>query len=261
LAAAKYLQRSSGVAVGDAVNAMYLDLMDILRAPGTSVERDIDLGPADLDDVRFVERIQGRVKAANARRSIVISGHAASSVEMRCSRCLRVFAQPLEMELEASAPVSFFRAAPNTVLSSQKGASSKAEDGSEDEEEVDDETAAIFDAHSVDVLELLRQAAVLAWPIQPLCSPDCSGLPEATRYKGEATDERWSALRALAQSNAEAGGEAAAQVEDESDADWADDVREDELSDDGEEFFDEELLADEASGENQSEESLREPRN
>lgn len=224
---------------------MYLDLMDILRAPGTSLERAIDLEPVDLDDVRFVERIRGRVKAANARRSIVISGDAASSVEMRCARCLRLFAQPMNLELEASAPVSFFRAAPNTVLHTAKG-SARSEEDDEDEDDVDDETAAIFDAHSVDVLELLRQAAVLAWPIQPLCSDDCPGLPEATRYKIEPSDDRWSALQALAVASegeakavrveaAEAAGSAISDDEIE-DADWTDDLREDELADDGEDF-------------------------
>jgi len=232
---------------------MYLDLMDILRAPGTSLERAIDLEPVDLDDVRFVERIWGRVKAANARRSIVISGQAASSVEMRCSRCLRLFAQPLSMELEASAPVSFFRAAPNTVIAPGKG-HAKGEDDAEDEDAVDDETAAIFDAHSVDVLELLRQAGVLAWPIQPLCSQDCAGLPEATRYKIELGDDRWSALQALA---APAGAEAGLSADEEmADADWADDVREDELADDGEDPLAVEV-ADESRGEQSLGEELR----
>lgn len=224
---------------------MYLDLMDILRAPGTSIERAIDLEPVELDDVNFVERIRGTVKAANARRNVVISGQAASSVEMRCSRCLRPFAQPLSMDLEATAPVSFFRMAPNTVIPSGKGNARSEEDGGEDEDEVDDETAAIFDAHSVDVLELLRQAAVLAWPIQPLCSADCAGLPEAARFKVERVDDRWSALQALA-SPPVAGDELDAgsdEGDDEvEDADWLDDAREDEIADESEDILALELL-------------------
>lgn len=244
---------------------MYLDLMDILRAPGTSVERAIDLEPVELDDVNFVERIRGTVKAANARRNVVISGQAASSVEMRCSRCLRPFAQPLSMDLEATAPVSFFRMAPNTVIPNGKGNARSEEDGGgEDEDEVDDETAAIFDAHSVDVLELLRQAAVLAWPIQPLCSADCAGLPEAARFKVEHVDDRWSALQALASppvagDEPDAGsvaGEDEAEVED---ADWLDDVREDEIADESEDILALELL-DETPDKSRGEESLGEER-
>ncbi len=228
---------------------MYLDLMDILRAPGTSLERAIELPPVDLDDVRFVERIRGHVRAANARRSIVISGQAASEVEMRCSRCLRLFAQPLDMELEAVAPVSFFRSASNTVLSNAKGSREEGEDG-EEEDEMDDETAAIFDAHSVDVLELLRQAAVLAWPIQPLCSGDCAGLPEATRYKIELGDDRWSALKALSAPSVVEGepGQAEldeAEVDEVEDANWTDDLREEELAHADELAGADELLSDE----------------
>ena len=238
---------------------MYLDLMDILRAPGTSTERAIDLEPVDLDDVRFVERIRGMVKAANARRNVVISGHATSSVEMRCSRCLSLFAQSLDMDLEATAPVSFFRMAPNTVIPSGKGNAKSEEDG-EVEDEVDDETAAIFDAHSVDMLELLRQAAVLAWPIQPLCSADCAGLPEAARFKVEHVDDRWSALQALA-SPANGTEDQVGHDLDEgpADADWMDDVREDELVDDGEDPLAVEL-PDGTAGEARGEESAGEER-
>jgi uncharacterized protein len=182
---------------------MFLDLMDILRAPGTSLQREISLPPTALDDVDFVEPIVGEVKAANARRNIVVSGHARSAVQMRCARCLRDFAQPVDLDLEAVAPVSFFRSVPNAVM---QNATSRGEDEAEDGDEIDDETAAIFDAHTVDVLELLRQAAVLQWPIQPLCSRECSGLPEADRY--EATgDERWAALQSLALAREELPGE------------------------------------------------------
>jgi uncharacterized protein len=245
------LEPGATAAVEATVNAMYLDLMDILRAPGTSAERAIDLPPVALDDVRFTESIRGHVKAANARRNIVITGRAASSVEMRCSRCLRAFSQPLEMELEAVAPVSFFRAAPNTVIpkAGAKTAGRTGDEGDgEEDEDVDDETAAIFDAHTVDVLELLRQAAVLNWPIQPLCADDCAGLPEATRYEVE-PDNRWAALKALA-GDAPAGdamdadGTQANGVDvDEEAPEWSEDISDEELLGEhsrGEESFEEE---------------------
>ena len=59
--------------------------------------------------------------------------------------------------------------------------------------EVDDELAALFDAHTMDVLELIRQAIVLQTPIAPRCSDECPGLPEAANYHEE-RDERWGAL-------------------------------------------------------------------
>ena len=164
---------------------MYLDLLDVMRAPGQTTEKSIDIAPTTLDDIECVEPIRGVVRATNARRNIIISGHATTAVTMQCSRCLRDYAQPLELELEAVAPLNFFRAQLN---------STGADDGDEEDVE-DDELASLFDANSVDVLELIRQAIVLQWPPKPLHSPDCPGLPEAAKYMNDADDARWHALK------------------------------------------------------------------
>ena len=164
---------------------MYLDLMDVMRAPGNSTEKIIDIAPRSLDDIECVEPLRGIVRATNARRNILISGHVTTAVTMQCARCLRSYAQSLELELEAVAPLSFFQAQLTGV---------QDEDG-EESEMADDEMAALFDAHSVDVLELMRQAVVLQWPAKPLCSPHCPGLPEAAQYMIVADDERWHVLK------------------------------------------------------------------
>ena len=178
---------------------MYLDLLDILRAPGTSVERTIDLEPVVLDDVEFTQPITGRVRAINARRNIVVTGRAQSKVKMQCARCLRDYEQTVDLELEADAPLAFFRVQTNSVVANGKPKPGRASDEVDDgEDEIDDETAAIFDAHSVDVLELLRQSAVLNWPIQPLCSSDCPGIVEQPKTADE-TDARWEGLQQWAQ--------------------------------------------------------------
>lgn len=159
---------------------MYLDLMDVLRAPGNAVEKSIDIAPTTLDDVEIVEPVKGVVRAVNARQSVVVSGKASTAVALQCARCLERYVQPLELELEAVAPLQFFQA----QLAGKP----------DEESEPDDELAAIFDAHTVDVLELVRQAIVLQSPMKPLCSPDCAGLPEAANYT-ETDDERWNALK------------------------------------------------------------------
>jgi uncharacterized protein len=60
--------------------------------------------------------------------------------------------------------------------------------------------------HHLDLSEAVRQAAVLAEPMQPLCRPDCAGLcPEcgadlndgACACRCGPVDDRWAALRAL----------------------------------------------------------------
>ncbi len=162
---------------------MYLDLTDVLRTPGKTVERAINLAPLTLDDIDLVEPTIGVVRATNARQNIVVGGNAQTSVTMQCARCLKEFAQPVELELEAVAPMSFFRALiPNAA-------------GEMDEEEADEEISSLFDDHSLDVLELIRQAIVLQSPIKPLCSEDCAGLPEAEKYVETGEDLRLAALK------------------------------------------------------------------
>ena len=164
---------------------MYLDLTDILRAPGTSVQKPIDLALASLDDIELKAPLTGWIKATNARQNVVISGRASTSIVQECGRCLELFDMPIDVTLEAVAPVSFFLSRLNGTVESDEHETQN--------ELTDDELAALFDAHTLDVFELIRQAIVLQTPIAPLCSPDCAGLPEAVNFKEE-RDERWDAL-------------------------------------------------------------------
>lgn len=163
---------------------MYLDLTDVVRESGNASEKPIRIAPQTLDDIEIVEPVTGRVRATNARQNIVVDGEAQTVVTMECARCLSDYRQPLDLTLEAVAPMSYFRAL-------IKGASTLPED---EEEAVDDEIASLFDANSLDVLELVRQAIVLQSPLKPLCSPDCAGLPEAAQYMNAGGDARWQEL-------------------------------------------------------------------
>lgn len=163
---------------------MYLDLTDVLRTPGKTVERAIDIAPQTLDDIELVEQTVGVVRATNARQNVVVGGHAKTAITMQCSRCLEDYAQPLELELEAVAPMSYFRTLLHGVAAE-----------SADEAEADEEISSLFEGHSLDVFELIRQAIVLQSPLKPLCADDCAGLPEAGQYLETGVDERFSALK------------------------------------------------------------------
>lgn len=170
---------------------MYLDLTDVLRDSGTSVEKPIDIAAGTvLDEWELTESVEGWVRASNARRNIVVRGKAKTAVKMECSRCLCEYSQPLEFDLDITVPISHF----NTFL----GAAAVEEDENDDGDELTrDDINALFQEHSLDVSELVRQAIVLAAPIQPLCSPDCPGLPEAKGYNDTKSDPRWAALEQL----------------------------------------------------------------
>ena len=163
---------------------MYLDLMDALRASGNVVQKAIQIAPEEMEETGVVSTVQGVVRAQNARRHLVVSGAASARLEMQCARCLRPFEQAMDVELEVVAPMALFA----EVIQVE------AEKDDDDDATDDEELAAIFRGHSVDVNELVRQAIETQRPIAPLCSSDCPGLPEAVSYHEE-IDPRWDALR------------------------------------------------------------------
>ncbi len=169
---------------------MYLDLTDVLRDPGLVVDKPIDIKAGTLDEWELATPVVGRVRASNARRNIVVRGKAKTSVLMECGRCLREYAQPLEFDLDITVPMSHF----NAFL----GAAAVDVDPNDDGDELTrDDINALFQQHSLDVSELVRQAIVLAVPIQPLCGDDCPGLPEAEAHSEAPSDPRWAALQKL----------------------------------------------------------------
>jgi uncharacterized protein len=167
---------------------MFLDLMDVLREPGNSTEKPIDIAARVVDDIEFSQPIRGQIRAINARRNILATGAATTAVRLQCARCLRDYDQPLDLELEAVIPIAYL----STFLPN----AADAEEIADDENELSsEELAALFDGHALDVTELIRQAAVLQMPRKPLCQDDCPGLPEAQSYRGSAEDARWEKLK------------------------------------------------------------------
>ena len=178
---------------------MFIDLTDVLRGPGQRIEKPIDIAPGRLDDIELAEAVQGVIRVQHARQNIVVGGRAHTAITVPCARCLQPFAQPLDLEFEAVAPIRFFRAAgfgssgSGVPFPTEHQAPHAVDDDASDEP--DEEVVAVFEGHSLDALELVRQAIELQTPIQPLCSPDCPGLPEAAEYAAKPDDGRWSALQ------------------------------------------------------------------
>jgi uncharacterized protein len=175
---------------------MFLDLTDVLRGPGQTLEKQLKIAPTTLDDIEIVEPVEGTLRVENARRNLVVRGRAHTAIKMLCSRCLEPSAQPLDLEFEANAPLRLFGPAGFGALHDQHAHHNHHHGEVEDDEdgEPDDELAALFEGHTLDVLELVRQAIELQAPIQPLCSPECPGLPEASKYSVAEAASRWGAL-------------------------------------------------------------------
>lgn len=165
---------------------MLLDLSDVLHRSGQVITREVRLEPGHLDEVELAEAVCGKIQVQNARRNLIISGEARTAVVMPCARCLKLFPCPLQLTLEAVAPLSLFQV---EGQGNATGASpEEAEDG------LDDEVRALIVDHCLNVDELVRQAIWLQTPIKPLCSADCRGLVEESAA-GEITDPRLDQLK------------------------------------------------------------------
>ncbi len=137
--------------------------------------------------------VQGEVRLMRTDRGILVKGILDTEVELTCSRCLSLFHCPLTLNIEEE----YF---PTTDVVS--GASLPLPD------ELGCFT--IDEHHILDLTEAIRQCALLAIPMKPLCREGCAGLcPDcghnlnqgACNCPPQGADSRWSELNKLASSS------------------------------------------------------------
>ena len=137
--------------------------------------------------------VQGEVGLMRTDRSILAKGTLHTEVEVICSRCLSLFSCPLTLNIEEE----YF---PITDVVSGASLPLPEEPGS----------FTIDEQHVIDLTEAIRQYALLAIPMKPLCRGDCAGLcPNCGHNLNQGpcdcspqeTDPRWSELRKLTLAN------------------------------------------------------------
>ena len=160
-----------------------LPARDIVRHPGEMREHAFTVSLPEQWGEGIVALPAGsdfalEVRLESVHEGILVSGTADGTYEGVCGRCLRDISEPVEVEFQE--------------LFAYPG-----------EEETDFE---VQDDH-VDLETLVRDAAVLSLPFQPVCQPDCPGLdPQTGERLTESTgaetaapiDPRWSALQQIA---------------------------------------------------------------
>jgi uncharacterized protein len=133
------------------------------------------------------------VRLESVHEGILVTGSAEGEYVGVCGRCLIDIARPVEVEFQE--------------LFAYPG-----------EEETDFE---VQDDH-VDLETLVREAAVLALPFQPVCQPDCPGLDSKTGERlavstgteqAAPIDPRWSALQQITDQDGKASSRAAEKEE------------------------------------------------
>ena len=136
-----------------------------------------------------VAPVEGRLELANVDSGISVRGHLRVPLELECSRCLDVFQETLEMDVnedcalrQIDAPESYVEAAGEPYQ------------------------IPILNDDEIDLTELVRQLIAMHLPIRPLCSATCPGLCPRCGQDLKAgpcgcqepePDPRWSALRGL----------------------------------------------------------------
>ena len=180
-------------------NPLVFDTHELGRRPGAlqRLTREID-APKDFGIQGVIGVPEGApvkldLRLESVMEGVLVTGTARAVAEGECVRCL----EPLELELEAdfqemfSYPDADDRGRP-------KG--EPVDDAEEDEDRLFIEDG-LFDLEPV-----LRDAVVLALPMQPVCQEDCPGLcaqcgarlADDPDHHHDAVDIRWAALQGLA---------------------------------------------------------------
>lgn len=170
---------------------MLFNVAQLLREPigaerTATIEGDVPVG----DDDALVSHIQGTARLVRTHRGLLVYIDFVGVARDLCSRCLRAAETPVQVHAEEE----FFP----TIDVTSGAPLPKPPDGS---------VFLIDENHHLDLTEAVRQAFVMAQPMQLLCRPDCVGLcPRcgADLNSGPCAcpqteiDPRWAALSRLA---------------------------------------------------------------
>ncbi|MFF7142984.1 YceD family protein [Streptomyces sp. SID2888] len=182
-------------------NPLVFDTHELGRRPGAlqrlsrTVDAPKDLGVAGVVGVPEGTPVELELRLESVMEGVLVTGTARASAEGECVRCL----ESLELELEADFQELF-----SYPDADDRGrASTEPDDDAED-----DEDRFFLEDGLFDLEPLLRDAVVLALPMQPVCQEDCLGLcsecgarlTDDPDHHHDAVDIRWAALQGIADS-------------------------------------------------------------
>ncbi|MEU8505492.1 DUF177 domain-containing protein [Streptomyces brevispora] len=182
-------------------NPLVFDTHELGRRPGAlkrltrSVNAPKDFGIDGVVGVPEGAPVELDVRLESVMEGVLVTGTARASAEGECVRCL----EPLSLEVEADFQEMF------SYPDADDRNRSKTADPVDDAE--DDEDRFFLEDGLFDLESVLRDAVVLALPMQPVCRETCAGLcsecgvrlDENPGHHHEALDIRWAALQGLAE--------------------------------------------------------------
>jgi uncharacterized protein len=168
---------------------MQINVSQLLQEPvGSTRDYEIDEAAEIIGDGQEYQ-IQGQCRMLRTPRSILVKCSLSTEVELSCCRCLGRFRQPLKINFEEEylPTVDVHSGVPLPSL--------------------EETSAFIIDEHHIlDLDEGIRQYALMAIPMKPLCDKDCAGLCQKCGKNlnqgkcdcpAEDIDPRWSKLAEL----------------------------------------------------------------
>jgi uncharacterized protein len=151
-----------------------------------SYEIDADVPP--LTDEALPSHVAGRARLVRTHRGLLAYGQFDAIARDTCSRCLGPTEAPVRVTFEEEFLPTIDVATGAPLPRPQ------------------DDVFTIDEHHELDLTDAVRQALIVAQPMQPLCRPDCAGLCPtcgADRNAGacdcppDQIDDRWAALARL----------------------------------------------------------------
>jgi len=179
----------------DPRSPLVLDTRELGRRPGSmrSVSRCIP-APAhlavDVSGVPEGSPLELDLRLESVVEGVLVSGTVVATVVGECVRCL----DPVHSDLEADLQELYaYPGREREALGSPEGS----------DEDLDEQQ--LLDGDLLDLEPVLRDAVVLALPLQPLCRVDCPGLcvqcgarlADDPAHQHEEFDPRWAALQAI----------------------------------------------------------------
>ncbi|AXI81574.1 DUF177 domain-containing protein [Peterkaempfera bronchialis] len=177
---------------------LVFDTHELGRRPGAmrrvtrTVEAPGDFG-IDVIGVPAKSPVELELRLESVVEGVLVTGTATARIAGECVRCL----EPVEDDLEVEFQELYYYPEDDGRI---RGASAGSASDEDDEDETYRLEGDLFDLQSV-----LRDAVVLALPLQPVCQDDCLGLcsecgarlSDDPDHHHDAVDPRWAALQGL----------------------------------------------------------------
>ena len=138
------------------------DLTELLRTPGMRQVFELHEPPFTDEDVEYVAPITGRIAVTNTGTMVLVRGPIETVISLECSRCLAPVRAQIRTDLEEEFDLQVVEDAAHHA---------------QDIQVVQDETDRVFEGKTLQLDVLIRQAALLNAPLQPLCRENCPGIP------------------------------------------------------------------------------------